>query len=226
MEEESKRLLEEIKTPTVREIAQQTFYDGVIGDHPVTIVQSGIGKVNATIATALLIQEFNVEAVINTGSAGGIGQDLNIGDLVVAHDLSYHDADSRSFGYTYGQIPQMEARFLSDEFLLEKIKEAANIQKWPVKEGLILTGDSFISDAAQIHTIKNFFPEALVLEMEGAAVGQTCFQFGVPFAVIRAVSDTADAEANVDFDEFVLQAGKKSADLVLALIQKIADETK
>lgn len=221
MEEEIKRLTEEITDETITTIANQTFYDGLLHNKPVTIVRSGIGKVNASIATTLLIQEFKVDGVINTGSAGGIGEGLTIGDLVISTELAYNDSDNRIFGYTFGQIPQMPARFYSDRSLQAMIEKAAKNVEWPVQSGLIVTGDSFISSEEEISRIKEFFPEVLVTEMEGAAVAQTCLQFDVPCAVIRAVSDTADEEAEVSFDEFVVLAGKHSAELVMALIEEI-----
>lgn len=221
MEEEIKRLTEEITDERISEIANQTFYDGLIHGQAVTIVRAGIGKVNASIATSLLIEVFDVDAVINTGAAGGIAEGLSIGDLVVADALTYHDADNRSFGYAYGQIPQMPEYFEADQKLGDKIEQAALKQKWDVQRGLIVTGDSFIADSEEIGKIKGFFPSALVTEMEGAAVAQTCYQFGIPCSVIRAVSDTADEEANVDFDEFVLLAGKRSAELVMTLVEEL-----
>ncbi len=222
MDEEIKRLTEEISSGEVYEIANQTFYDGKLSDHHVTVVRSGIGKVNATIATTLLIQVFEVDVVINTGSAGGIGEGLSIGDLVIASSLTYHDVDNRGFGYTYGQIPQMAAQYTADEKICQLLDEAATEIDWHVQKGLIVTGDSFISSAEKIAEIKDHFPEALVTEMEGAAVAQTCAQFDKPFAVVRAVSDTADEEATVNFDEFVLLAGKRSAELVMLFIENLS----
>lgn len=219
MEEEMRRLMEVISEETVHEIANQTFYDGVIYGQPVTIVRSGIGKVNAAIATTLLIHTFDVDAVINTGSAGGIGEGLAIGDLVIATELAHHDADNRAFGYTYGQIPQMDATFSTDQTLSQRIEKTAKPLDWHTQRGLIVSGDSFVAGTEQIEKIRQFFPEALVTEMEGAAVAQTCHQFDVPCAVIRAVSDTSDEEASVTFDEFVLLAGERSAELVLSLIE-------
>ena len=219
MEEEMRRLMEVISEETVHEIANQTFYDGVIYGQPVTIVRSGIGKVNAAIATTLLIHTFDVDAVINTGSAGGIGEGLAIGDLVIATELAHHDADNRAFGYTYGQIPQMDATFSTNENLSQRIEKTAKPLDWHTQRGLIVSGDSFVAGTEQIEKIRQFFPEALVTEMEGAAVAQTCHQFDVPCAVIRAVSDTSDEEASVTFDEFVLLAGERSAELVLSLIE-------
>lgn len=221
MEEEIKRLKEEITDETVTTIANQTFYDGVLHNKPVTVVRSGIGKVNASIATTLLIQEFKVDAVINTGSAGGIGESLTIGDLVISTELAYNDTDNRDIGYTFGQIPQMPPRFPADQLLQTMIEKAATNVEWPVQSGLVVTGDTFISSEEQIVQIKEFFPEVLVTEMEGAAVAQTCLQFNIPCAVIRAVSDTADEEAEVTFDEFVVMAGKHSAELVMELVKEM-----
>lgn len=221
MDVEIKRLTEEISSGEVYTIANQTFYDGKLFGHSVTIVRSGIGKVNATIATTLLIQEFKVDLVINTGSAGGIGKGLAIGDLVIADSLAYHDADNRNFGYAYGQIPQEAAQFVADEEVNAHLQEAAGKTGWHVQKGLIVTGDSFVSSREHISQIREFFPEALVTEMEGAAVAQACTQFDKPFAVVRAVSDTADDEATVNFDEFVLMAGQRSAELVLSFIENL-----
>lgn len=221
MEQEVKVLIEKLREKEVTTIANQTFYNGKIGQVEVTLVQSGIGKVNATIATTLLIETFKVDAVINTGSAGGIGEGLSIGDLVLSTDLSYNDADARVFGYEFGQVPQMPNRYKGDPSLINKVTKAAEEMNWPISKGLIVTGDSFIADTEQISKIKEYFPEALVTEMEGAAVAQTCYQFDKPVVVIRALSDTADEEASVSFDTFIEQAGKQSADMVLNFLEKI-----
>lgn len=222
MEEEIRRLTAEISKEEQFEIANQKFYDGEIHGVPVTIVQAGIGKVNAAVATSLLIDHFKADIVINTGSAGAIAPGLKIGDLVIADQLSYNDVDNRVFDYQYGQIPQMDAFFVSDSEINNKIKMVAKNNNWQVDTGLIVSGDSFISNQESIEEIRTHFPTALVTEMEGAAVGQTCAQYDIPFAVIRAVSDTADEEADIDFDEFVFEAGKKSAELVMALLEKVS----
>lgn len=220
MEQEVKALVEVMEEKSVTEKANQTFYDGTIYEQEVTVVRSGIGKVNAAIATALLIDTFEVDTVINTGSAGGIGKGLSVGDLVLATELSYNDADVQVFGYAFGQIPQMPDRYTADQELIKMVKAAALATDWSVEEGLVVSGDSFIASKEQTNHIKEHFPEVLVTEMEGAAVAQTCYQFNVPFVVVRALSDTADEEASVSFDEFIDEAGKKSADMVLAFLEK------
>ncbi|GAB2487303.1 5'-methylthioadenosine/adenosylhomocysteine nucleosidase [Alkalibacterium psychrotolerans] len=219
MEQEIKSLKDELTNKRETTVANLTFFEGEIGHAPVVLVQAGIGKVNAAIATTLLITFFDADTVINTGSAGGIGENLSVGDLVLSTELSYNDADARAFGYTYGQIPQMPERYEADEATLSLLKQAALDSNWEVKHGLIVTGDSFINDKESIRAIKNHFSEALVTEMEGAAVAQTCFQFQVPFAVVRAVSDVADEEASLSFNEFIELAGRKSAEMVLRFIE-------
>ena len=218
MEQELRILVEHLTHTHQTVKANQNFYEGQLMNHDVVLVQSGIGKVNASIAATLLIEVFKVDAVINTGSAGGIGSGLSVGDLVLSKELSYNDADSRAFGYQFGQIPQMPERYAADEDLISLFIKAAE-SKWTIKKGLIVTGDSFISNKDKINAIKNYFPDALVTEMEGAAIAQTCYQFGIPFLVIRAVSDVADEEASLTFDEFIELAGKKSAETVLSFIE-------
>jgi len=221
MEQEVETLVKHLTNKHEKLIANQKFYEGVINKKEVALVQSGIGKVNASIATTLLIELFEVDIVINTGSAGGIGTGLSVGDLVVSSELAYNDADARVFGYTYGQIPQMPETYITDKNLIDQFTRLASKLNWNVHQGMIVTGDSFISSENQINHIKEFFPKALVTEMEGAAVAQTCYQFNVPYIVVRALSDTADEEANVSFDQFIDIAGKQSANLVLHFLDSL-----
>lgn len=221
MEQEVNILVDKLKDKTVNTVANQTFYNGIIDKVEVVLVQSGIGKVNAAIATTLLIEKYNAEVVINTGSAGGIGNELKVGDLVVSTELSYNDADARIFGYDFGQVPQMPSRYKADSDLINKISKAADKMEWLINKGLIVTGDSFIANSDKISDIKGNFPEALVTEMEGTAVAQTCYQFGVPVIVVRALSDTSDEKASVSFEEFIEHAGKKSAEMVLNFLKDL-----
>ena len=220
MEEEIKQLIKAFDYYQLHELANQQIYEGVMGGIEVAVVQSGIGKVNASIATTLLIEKFKVTIVVNTGSAGAIESGLNIGDIVLSTELAYHDVDNRIFNYQYGQIPQMPESYESDKDVLDKVEKISIQQNSIIHRGLIVTGDSFVSSKEEIKRIREYFPKALVTEMEGAAVAQTCYQFGVPFVVIRAVSDTADETAEVDFDEFVQLAGRRSAELVIELIKR------
>ncbi|PWG00648.1 5'-methylthioadenosine/adenosylhomocysteine nucleosidase [Levilactobacillus bambusae] len=217
MEEEIKDLTENLEHEDIKIINGIQFYQGTISGQEVVLVRSGIGKVEAGLTTALLIVEFNVDIVINSGSAGAIDPELNIGDVVVSTQTAYHDADARAFGYEYGQLPQQPARFNASVDWGNKIVDAAQGTGLTTKKGLIVSGDQFINSTDEIDRIRHYFPDALTSEMEGAAIGQVANQFAVPYVVVRAMSDNADGNSGVDFDDFIIDAGKKSAQMLLAL---------
>lgn len=221
MEPEVRSLVESLENQRTQEVANQLIYEGTIAGKEVVLIQSGIGKVNATIATTLLIERLGVTHVINTGSAGGIGTHLAVGDLVVSTQLAYHDADARAFDYAYGQVPGMPLYYPADNLLQTKVKQAAESLSWSAQAGEVLSGDSFISSQERRQAIIGHFPNALAVEMEGAAVAQCCWQFDVPFVVIRAISDLGDEEASISFDEFIEKVGKKSAELVREVIKQV-----
>lgn len=197
-------------------IAGKVFYHGKIGRVDVVIVEAGIGKVAAAITTTLLLTNFAVDLVINSGSAGALGADLRIGDVVVASELAYADADARAFGYVYGQVPQQPARYQADESLSKALVELyKNDLNTKVERGLIITSDSFIASDEQKNAILKHFSEAQSAEMEGAAIAQTAHYFDIPFAVVRAISDNANGEAGLTFDEFIVEAGRQSAEVLV-----------
>lgn len=217
MQEELRTLKDNLNECHNAKIGVYEFFSGKLNGVDVVLVESGIGKVQASIVTTLLIQGFSVDYVLNSGSAGGIGHGLAVGDVVLSESVAYHDVDVTAFDYLPGQLPQQPQKFKADQNLLAKLKKAAKISGLNVKSGLIVSGDQFIASKEKIATIKEIYPEALCCEMEGAAVGQTAAQFGVGFSVIRTMSDTADEQANQSFDEFIIEAGKRSADMILNL---------
>ena len=202
--------------------AKADFIEGQIGEVEVVLVRCGIGKVNAALTTTLLLAKHDIDLIVNTGSAGGIGAGLHVGDVVIASEMAYHDVDATVFGYSIGQVPQMPARYIANQGTIEKTITAAKKTGLTPVKGLIVTSDSFIASQAQTDVILSNFPDALASEMEGAAIAQVCYQFDVPFVIIRAMSDVADEEAGVSFDEFIIEAGKKSAELVLELVASLA----
>lgn len=222
MEEEIVVLKENLQNVTIWEQAQHLFLSGTYHGHEVIVVRSGVGKVLASLTTTILIHQYGVNAVINTGSAGGIGKGLKVGEVVVANQTAYFDVDVTGFGYDYGQLPGMPLYYEASRYLVDEAVKAAEANKLAVKKGLIVTGDSFIDSPEKISKILKTFPEALACEMEGAAVAQACNQFKIPYLVIRAMSDTADHAATESFDEFISHAGKKSAEMVLTLIASLA----
>ncbi len=221
MEEEIKALRAQLTNANEENIANMIFYSGQINDHEVVLVRAGIGKVQAGVTTAFLIENFKVDAVINSGSAGGIGAGLAVGDLVLSTGAAYHDASATVFGYKPGQLPQQPQIFEADQKLLQAVSEAASQTGLQVKPGLIVTGDQFVSSQTQIAAIKKIYPQALCCEMEGAAVAQVAYQFNKPFLIVRAMSDVGDEDAGQSFDEFIIQAGQRSAKMLLELFDEL-----
>ena len=219
MEEELKTLLLTLEDKKEVVVLGKTYYEGRIGQHEVVLVQSGIGKVLSAMSVAILAETFGVDAIINTGSAGAVSEGLAIGDVVIADRLVYHDVDVTAFGYAYGQMAGQELYYQADQTLMASLQKVLNQQGIHNHVGLIATGDSFIAGQEKVDTIKHHFPEVLAVEMEGAAVAQAAQAAGKPFLVIRAMSDTAQGDANISFEAFILEAGKRSAQTLLALLE-------
>ncbi|SGR34593.1 5'-methylthioadenosine/adenosylhomocysteine nucleosidase [Staphylococcus aureus] len=223
MEEEVKILKNKLTQLSEISVAHVKFYTGILKDREVVITQSGIGKVNAAISTTLLINKFKPDIIINTGSAGALDESLNVGDVLISDDVKYHDADATAFGYEYGQIPQMPVAFQSSKPLIEKVFQVVQQQQQQLtaKVGLIVSGDSFIGSVEQRQKIKKAFPNAMAVEMEATAIAQTCYQFNVPFVVVRAVSDLANGEAEMCFEAFLEKAAVSSSQTVEALVYQL-----
>ncbi|MDR1521367.1 MAG: 5'-methylthioadenosine/adenosylhomocysteine nucleosidase [Streptococcaceae bacterium] len=219
MEEEIKIIKQNLKNLQRWMCAGVIFHKGIIKNHKVILVQSGIGKVQSAITATLLIHEFKVEAIINTGSAGGIGKDLSVGDVVLSEETAYFDVDVTGFNYRYGQLPGQPLYFKASKYLLSSMKQVAEKMNQPVNLGLIVTGDSFVNNLDKIKDIKKHFPKALAVEMEGAAISQVAHQFRIGCLIVRTISDTADENATVNFDEFIIEAGEKSAKMVLQFLE-------
>lgn len=195
---------------------------GDYGGHELIVVESGIGKVNAALAATYVITKYLPCAVINTGSAGGLGKDVHIGDVVIASHAAHHDVDVRVFGYAIGQVPQLPVRYAADPDLgTAAVIAASHFESANIHHGLVVSGDQFIDHGDKIARIRTHFPEVLAVEMEAAAIAQTCHQLKTPCVVIRAISDHADEKADISFDAFIEQAGRESARMVLALVEAL-----
>lgn len=222
MEEEVQILRAKIQDAKSEIIANCEYTTGKINNHDVVLLKSGIGKVNAAMSTTILLDRYQPDVVINTGSAGGFHHELNVGDVVVSSEVRHHDVDVTIFDYEYGQVPGMPAAFKADEKLVEVAKRTAlNIEGVQVVEGLIATGDSFMNDPHRVETVRGKMGDIHAVEMEAAAVAQVCHQFGTPFVVIRALSDIAGKESNVSFDQFLETAAKHSTEHILAMIDNM-----
>ena len=201
-----------------------TYAQGRLGQHEAVLVQSGIGKVMSAMSVAVLADHFAVEAIINTGSAGAVAPGIAVGDLVISEQLVYHDVDVTAFGYDYGQMAQQPLYFPADAAMLATFAQVAQAAGETVHQGLIATGDSFVADPERVAAIKAHFPQVLAVEMEGAAIAQAAQAAGLPVMVVRSMSDTADHEAQVSFDDFIFEAGKRSAQLVLDFLKSFENK--
>lgn len=206
---------------TETRVASAVILEGKINGKAVALLQSGIGKVAAAIGTAALLQLTKPDAVLNTGSAGGVARGLKVGDIVISDETRYHDVDVTAFGYEKGQLPANPAAFLSDKKLADLAEKVAQEQGQSVKRGLICSGDSFINSEQKIAQIKADFPNVTAVEMEATAIAQVCHAFNVPFVVVRAISDAGDGEASMSFEEFLPLAAKQSSALVLGMLEQL-----
>jgi adenosylhomocysteine nucleosidase len=224
MDEEVALLKEVYQCTEVFEEGGSVFHLGKQGAFRIVLMKSGIGKVNAAIGTTLLISRYNPLCIINTGSAGAVSKDLNVGDVVISSDVVHHDVDVTPFGYVKGQVPQMPEAYIPHKALVDMAHESAKkLGHLTVQKGTIATGDSFINDIKEVDRIRQDFPKAAAAEMEAAAIAQTCHQFKKAFVIIRSVSDNADGSAAISFDEFLKTAADNSAHLVQGIVAELEE---
>ena len=223
MEEEVELLKEKMTDTVIIEKAGMKFVKGTLKGQTAVVVRSGIGKVNAGICTQILADEFQVGAVINTGIAGSLKAEINIGDIVLSTDTMQHDVDAREFGYPLGQIPRMETlTFLADEKLRKLAKEVCEEVNPDIQvfEGRVASGDQFVADKeTKEKIIEN--TQAYCTEMEGAAIGQAAYLNKIPYLVIRAISDKADDSAHVDYPTFERQVIRHTVNLVSSMMERL-----
>lgn len=220
MEQEVSILKQAIENCQTVTKAGCTFFSGQLNGVDVVLLQSGIGKVAAAIGTTVLLDEYQPDVVINTGSAGGFDSSLNLGDVVISTEVRHHDADVTAFGYEMGQMAQQPAAFIADAKLMDVAEKALEqMEDKHAVRGLICTGDAFVCTAERQAFIRTHFPSVIAVEMEASAIAQTCHQFNVPFVVVRAISDVADKESPMSFEEFLPLAAKSSSEMVFKMVE-------
>ena len=227
MEVEVEQLKEAMEVTSCIKRASMEFYEGVLKGLPVVVVRCGIGKVNAALCTQILIDEFDIDAVINTGIAGSLNNDINIGDFVISTKAVQHDYDIRPLGYKLGEIPGIASiGFKANEKLSNLVEKIAkdNIPEHAVFKGCVASGDQFIADKAKKEAIVDTF-DALCCEMEGASIAQAASLNNVPFVVIRAISDKADESEVVDYLTFEKEAAYNCALLVSHVACELAQDS-
>ncbi|GFI11656.1 MAG: 5'-methylthioadenosine/adenosylhomocysteine nucleosidase [Lachnospiraceae bacterium] len=227
MEEEIALLKEKMEIEVIVKKASMEFYQGTLNGREIVVVRSGIGKVNAGLCAQILIDVFHVNRLINTGIAGSLKADIDIGDIVISSDALQHDMDARNFGYARGEIPRMDTvSFPADSDLISIAKTACEEANPDIKVfvGRIVTGDQFIAE----RTVKNeiaSWTEGYCTEMEGAAIAQAAYLNKVPFVIVRAISDKADDSASMDYPTFEQQAILHSVKLIEAFVSRIPEDT-
>lgn len=212
--------MEDIQTETA---AGMTFYLGKLEGREVCVVRSGIGKVNAGLCSQILADRFRPSAIINTGVAGSLRNEINIGDIVLSTTAVQHDMDATSFGYPLGEIPQLGIREFPTDDGLRKLAAACSRRANPdvgIFEGRVASGDQFVSSREKKDWIRENF-DAYCTEMEGAAIAQAAWLNKIPCLIVRAISDKADDSANMDYGVFEAQAAEHSVRLLRELLRAL-----
>lgn len=219
MDEEVSQLKEKMTDVEIFSKAGMDFYKGTLCGKEVVVVRCGISKVNAAVCVQILADKFAIDAVINTGIAGSLKNEINIGDVVLSTDAVQHDVDAAGFGYPVGQIPRMDTfAFQADEKLLALAQECCarvnpDIQAFA---GRVVTGDQFVDKKEKKDWLAATFG-GYCTEMEGGAIAQAAYLNNIPFLIIRAISDKADDSATVDYPTFEAKAIEHSVNLMLEM---------
>ncbi len=220
MDVEVATLKEKMENPVLTDYAGSLYCEGRLNDCPAVVVQCGVGKVNAALCAQILISIYGVTHIVNTGIAGSLNADLDIGDLVVSRDVMYHDFDCCHFGYPAGKVPGMDVvAFPADDWLrVCAASIAESLYPGHVKLGRVASGDQFVCSkekkAAIIETTG-----AWCTEMEGASIAHTAYKNGVPFVILRAISDKADDSADMDYPTFEAIAARRCAEVTMAMAE-------
>jgi len=220
MREEIDPILSALGEYTSEEHAGNVYYSAHYAGHELVIAYSKIGKVFSAITASVMLERFGAQVLLFSGVAGGISKELKIGDLIMASSLCQHDVDIVAFGHPYGFIPEGTLMIESDPELRSIASEVSIDIGIDLYEGIIATGDQFVASSERKSWIQQTF-NADALEMEGASVACVCQNFGIPFFVLRAISDTADGEASEDFDAFLKTSASISAAFVLEMVKRL-----
>jgi len=220
MPEEIEPIIAKLDNMTKIVYGANSYYEGSYKGKDVVVAYSKIGKVFATLTATILLEKFGCKTLLFSGVAGGISDDLSIGDLIIADGLCQHDLDISAFGHPFGFVPEGEVCIPTDVGLRTLAKKIAQEKGLKLKEGIIATGDQFVANEARKDWIGSTF-KADALEMEGASVAVVCSALDVPFFILRAISDTADMDAGFNFEAFLESSAKISADFILSMVENL-----
>lgn len=224
MDVEVAALKEKMETPAVTAVAGMEYFAGKLEGLPVVVVQCGVGKINAAMCTQILLDRFDVTHIVNTGIAGSLHAELDIGDLVISRDAIHHDFDLHFWGRPIGQVPGLDVTaFPADEKLAQLALAAAEAENpGHNKLGRIASGDQFICSKEQKEKIIAD-TQAICAEMEGASIAHTAYRNGVPFVIVRAISDKADDSAEMDYPTFEAIAAHRCAQVTCRLAKALKE---
>ena len=224
MDVEVATLKEKMENTLMATHAGSVYCEGILEGCPAVVVQCGVGKVNAALCAQVLVSVYGVTHIVNTGIAGSLCADLDIGDLVISQDAMYHDFDCVHFGYEMGRVPGMDVVAFPADAEMGKLAlfAAEAVNPGHAKMGRVASGDLFVAQKAA----KNSIIEktgAICTEMEGAAIAHAAYRNGIPFVIIRAISDKADDSAQMDYPTFEAIAAKRCAQVTLTLAKQFVD---
>ena len=217
-------LKEKLEKKTVTAVGPMQFCEGKLAGMDVVICQCGVGKVHAAMCAQTLCIRFGVTHLVNTGIAGSLDNELDIGDVVISLDAMYHDFDCNHFGYPMGKVPGLDVvAFPADGTLIDMAYAASEeLKPGHTKMGRVATGDQFVA-TQELKDLIISRTGGNCTEMEGAAIAQTAYVNGVPFVIIRAISDKADHSAEMDYPTFEKMAAEHCAAVTEALAKKLAE---
>ena len=219
MEEEVIYLKQHISNYDMYEFQGYKYHIGEINDVPVVLAQSGIGKVNAALSTTILLEHFKVSKIINTGTAGAIKDEFKIGDIIIGDNCVFHDVDATCFGYKYGQVPQMPESFASDPAMIKVFSQIMTELSFDHLTGTIGTGDKFMTSIDECRSLLEKLPDIVAVDMEATAITQVCYQYQVPFVVVRSISDIVGQDNDIAFTKYVGIAAKNSTEVIINFLK-------
>lgn len=220
MPEEIAPILEKLGSYKTIEYAGNRYYEATYRDVDLVVAYSKIGKVFSALTATTMIEHFGADRLLFSGVAGAISPTLKVGDLIVATKLSQHDLDITAFGHPYGYVPEGAVFVEADKQMIELSKKVASEMLKNVQEGIIATGDQFVANEERKSWIGTTFG-ADALEMEGGSVAVVCDALGVPFFILRAISDAADMDASFSFDAFLESSAQESATFIMKMVDQL-----
>lgn len=224
MEVEVQALKDLMDNAELKEISSVVFYRGKINGIDTVVAVAGVGKVNAAVCAQTMILEYSPDYIINTGVAGGLSEDMKIGDAAVADKVAEHDMDTSPLGDELGFITGINKVYMQcDEYISGLMYDAAkSVDGINAVRGTIASGDQFVASEEQRRFIKKNF-NAVAAEMEGAAIGHVCTMNNVKFGVLRAISDGANSDSTIDFPTFTKMAVKNTVEIIVKMLDKLAE---